>query len=431
MPITKYQRFRLTALIIVLAYCVAAPCAADDIYVTITADTNDGFCGGPAHFPCSFRDAIILSNNMAGEDTIHVPPGEYRLTIPGAGEDDAATGDLDILDNVSIHGSGAGVTIVDALAYDRVFHIRNSYAWADFDDLTIRGGNSTNSPVSVNGAGILNEGVAVNLTRCIVEDNVTTTGAGGGVSSSGGVVFVLDSIIRDNLAENGSAITMAYGAIVIDRSTIEGNYLVGGSPSGGTVRARESDVTIKKSTICDNETQVAGPPAGLSLRDGQLRIDSCTLADNDGIEIFSEAGHAAAVTLSNTIIKGTCSGVFPQSDGGNVGDDPGNYCEFEGGQDIWGVPIFLHPLGDYGGPTPTMPPIYVLNDSNLAIDNAWADANCLPEDQQGNPRPLDGNGDGVAICDSGAVEVSYAELPFSDGFDSGDVGQWTRKVPIY
>ncbi len=232
MPTTKYQPIRFAVLTIALACCVAMPCAADDIYVTITTDTNDGFCGGPLHFPCSLRDAVMLSNNMPGNDTIHVPPGEYRLTIPGMGEDSAVTGDLDILDYVTIQGSGAGVTIVDALANDRVFHIPYN-VWAYFNDLTIRGGNSTNSPVSVNGAGIRNEGVAVNLTRCIVEDNLTTTGAGGGVDSSGGVVFVLESIIRDNLAQNGSAIAMAYGAIVIDRSTIEGNYQVGSKSRRG------------------------------------------------------------------------------------------------------------------------------------------------------------------------------------------------------
>jgi CSLREA domain-containing protein len=415
---------------ILLLVCWAAPCSADDIYVTITADTNDGLCGGPVHFPCSLRDAVMLSNNMPGNDTIHVPPGEYRLTIPGMGEDSAVTGDLDILDNVTIQGSGAGVTIVDALANDRVFHIPYN-VWAYFNDLTIRGGNSTNSPVSVNGAGIRNEGVAVNLTRCIVEDNVTTTGLGGGLDNSGGVAFVLDSIFRDNLARNGSAITSSYGTLTIERSTLEGNYQVTANPGGGTVWAREANVTIKNTTVCDNETQLAGPPGGLSFRDGHVIIHSCTLADNEGQEIFSESGHPAAVTLSNTIIKGTCSGVFPQSNGGNVGDDAGNYCGFQPGQDIWGVPILLHPLGDYGGPTPTMPPIYVLNDGNLAIDNGWADANCLPEDQHGNPRPLDGNGDGMSYCDSGAVEVTYAELPFTDGFEFGDVGQWTRKVPIY
>jgi CSLREA domain-containing protein len=401
---------------------------ADDIYVTITQDTNDGICGGPLNFPCSLRDAIISANARPGEDTIHVPPGNYRLTIPGSGEDNAATGDLDIWENVTIHGSGAGVTIVDALANDRVFHIVSAWDWANLFDLTIRGGNSTTSPVSDNGAGILNEGVAVNLIRCIVEDNVTTSGSGGGLQNSGGVVFVRESVVRDNLATNGSGISSAYGTVVIENSTIEGNYLVGGYPAGGAVRAREADVTITSSTICDNRTQIAGPPAGLSLRDGQITIESCTLVDNDGFEIFSEDEHSAAVTLSNTIIKGTCSGVFPQSNGGNVGDDAGNYCGFEAGQDIWGVPIELYPLGDYGGSTPTMPPAYVLNDGNLAIDNSWAEANCLSEDQHGGPRPQDGNGDGNAVCDSGAVEVSYAELPFADGFETGHFDQWTRAV---
>ena len=70
--------------------------------VTKTADTNDGECSAD---DCSLREAVVAANAAAGPDTITVPPGTYTLTLAGAGEEAAATGDLDITDDVTIIGS--------------------------------------------------------------------------------------------------------------------------------------------------------------------------------------------------------------------------------------------------------------------------------------------------------------------------------------
>ena len=43
-------------------------------------------------------------------------------------------------------------------------------------------------------------------------------------------------------------------------------------------------------------------------------------------------------------------------------------------------------------------------------------------------RPFDGDGDGTARCDIGAVESSVVQL-FSDGFESGDTSRWTSVLP--
>ncbi len=56
----------------------------------------------------SLREAIIASNNDSGvADTIALSAGTYTLAIAGTGEDAAATGDLDILDPLTITGVGA------------------------------------------------------------------------------------------------------------------------------------------------------------------------------------------------------------------------------------------------------------------------------------------------------------------------------------
>lgn len=59
---------------------------------------------------------MIQANATPGADTIMLRAGTYRLTLAGAGEDAAATGDLDILQNLTIEGAGAMQTIIDASA---------------------------------------------------------------------------------------------------------------------------------------------------------------------------------------------------------------------------------------------------------------------------------------------------------------------------
>jgi len=49
-----------------------------------------------------------------GADRIRVPAGTYALTIVGRGDDSAASGDLDVHDNVRVIGAGESATIIDA-----------------------------------------------------------------------------------------------------------------------------------------------------------------------------------------------------------------------------------------------------------------------------------------------------------------------------
>ena len=81
-----------------------------------------------------------------------------------------------------------------------------------------------------------------------------------------------------------------------------------------------------------------------------------------------------------------------------------------------------HPLGSYGGSTPTMPPVMISGTGNVIIDNDRATLECQMFDQRGIMRPQDGDGDGIRVCDSGAVE--YRGLIFGDGFETGNTNRW-------
>src|SRR5438552_18685246 len=94
----------------------------------VDANPGDGICddGGGR---CTLRAAIMEANALPGADTIVLPAGTYTLSIPGAGEDVGATGDLDTTDDVRIagslivNGSAEPGSVIDAAGLDRVIQI--------------------------------------------------------------------------------------------------------------------------------------------------------------------------------------------------------------------------------------------------------------------------------------------------------------------
>ncbi|MGZ6070666.1 MAG: hypothetical protein ACXWK8_05580, partial [Myxococcaceae bacterium] len=78
----------------------------------VDAAPGDGTCRTAAG-TCTLRAALQEANAHAGPDSVLLPAGTYTLTISGPAEDAAATGDLDITDDLLLVGAGASSTIVD------------------------------------------------------------------------------------------------------------------------------------------------------------------------------------------------------------------------------------------------------------------------------------------------------------------------------
>ena len=125
--------------------------------ITSTADAvdatpGDGQCLTNAN-DCTLRAAVQEANALSGPDTITLQAGEYKLALAGSFEDDAATGDLDITDDLTITGVGMNATIINADGLDRAFHQFGGSL--TLSDLTVQTGLS--SP----GGGLLVDGVSL------------------------------------------------------------------------------------------------------------------------------------------------------------------------------------------------------------------------------------------------------------------------------
>ena len=136
---------------------------------------------------------------------------------------------------------------------------------------------------------------------------------------------------------------------------------------------------------------------------GTLTIQDSTLSGNSansGGGIYYIYGKLEAI---NTIVANSPSGGdcnIPISDGGhNISSD--DTCGFDPANgSMPNTDPLLGPLQDNGGPTWTQALLW----GSPAID-AGENNSCPPTDQRGVLRPLDGNGDGIAMCDIGSFEL--------------------------
>jgi CSLREA domain-containing protein len=361
------------ALLVALA-AAAAPARAAVYTVTKTADTADGACNSD----CSLREAILAANANHGADFILLPAGTYTLTLAGAGEDQGATGDLDIRDDVAIVGASAASTILDGGQLDRVLDIPAGIH-VEIQGVTIRNGR-----VAGAGGGIRNAGT-LDLSQSLVTANSASgsgTGFGGGISSdgTGSQLNLSQSTVSGNTADAGGGGLALSGPAQVSESTVSGNR--SNSYGGGIYVFAKTKVVFAGVTITGNT------------------------AANTGGGIFTEVAPFISVDvpeLRDSIVAGNtgapqrdCTGPV-QSDGYNLMGDATDCVDFQAAHhDVVGTAAApadpkLGPLVNNGGPTPTH--------ALLAGSPALGQSNsCEASDQRGQTRPASG-------CDIGAFQT--------------------------
>ncbi|MFN8224863.1 MAG: choice-of-anchor Q domain-containing protein [Gaiellales bacterium] len=205
------------------------------------ADTSpaDGVCSakvfasGGKH--CTLRAAVQTVNaGKRGAYLISVPEGTFRLTAVGMFEDKAAKGDLDITQaDVAIVGKGAGKTIVDGNALDRVFDV-SAFAQLRLVGLRVHGGKLVDSG---SGGGGINVRGGLVLDNVYVDRNVASQVGGGLRVDSTGSVEIKSSTLAYNQASIGGAAAIYGSASFVNTSILSntadnsGNVAVWGKAS--------------------------------------------------------------------------------------------------------------------------------------------------------------------------------------------------------
>ncbi|MBK8039655.1 MAG: hypothetical protein IPK22_21370 [Verrucomicrobiaceae bacterium] len=209
-------------------------------------------------------------------------------------------------------------------------------------------------------------------------DGLTVTGnfASRVFNITAGNMVTLDSFtVTGGNSASGAGIN-SQGTVTLNKMTIHGNTA---TQDGGGIRVSGS-ATLNNTTVAGNSASLTG--GGIQTADaGTLTLNHGTVSRNaaptgGGLHLLG----TGPASMANSIVAG------------NVGGNISGAITSTGNNISSGDPK-LAPLGDYGGLTPTMPPL----PGSPAIEGGTFSA--LGQDQRGNPRPSG------PLPDIGAVEA--------------------------
>ena len=381
----------------------------------VDATPGDGICASVSGL-CTLRAAVMEANVLPGTDLIDLPSGIYLLSIAGANEDEARTGDLDITGGLSIVGAGMESTGIDAAGLlDRVVHVHPGAI------LNLQGLSLVNADIGsgANGAGLRNDYGTVLIEESSFQWNRAHNGAG--------LMNVGDMVLRDSLVWNNTGTDTGAGIrndlnLEIDGSTI-GNNRAQSGPGGGV--ENHGSLIIRNTTLTGNRASNRaaaiyngyGPfSTGASLVVNNSTIfgnlvetDAGEFADTGGI--YNES--ISSVEVGNTILAGNavsglysnCAGIITSSgynlfgaiDGCSIsGDTTGNLIAVNDDPGLG--PLTTNP--NHTASHPLLPDSPAINAGNPAPVGSSETA-CEIVDQRGFARPMG------PVCDIGAYESEY------------------------
>ena len=357
---------------------------------------------------------LFCCASVASAVTIHVPDGDVEA-LKAAIEQANETPEL--LTTIELAANGHYV-LSEALPTMRgVVEFRGNSATLD------GAGVATGAPLnvlSVAGGDPLSPVAQVRISQVHVTgldtNNISDHQVLGGylVGISLADVLITDSSFTDNhLASTATARQGFFPTTVIE-----------------VFHGPNTHVVLRNVTISGNVAESFNEQEGVAISNngGAVRIENSTIVNNSSMEPHDGDGTVAIFTargdftgsgsgpitgetvISNSIIaNNTLNNCFVRVNGppiatGSLGHniDSDGSCGFDGPGDLSNIDPKLSDLSD------DAIPVHHLLPGSPALD-AGDNARCPVTDAQGRLRPADGDGDGTASCDIGAVEEPAAD----------------------
>ena len=393
--------------------------------------SNDGHTWGWDAFD-KIQDGI---NAVASPGTVHVAAGTYYENIT-------------LKNGVEVLGAGAGVTTINGGGSGRVVYGSSVGSTTKLDGFTITNGSA------LRGGGIYLYNSSPTISNCIFSGNSATDYDGGGMSNDDhSSPTVTNCRFSGNSASFGGGMYSQVSSPMVTNCTFSGNSA---SDGGGMYQAYSCSPTVQNCIFSGNSANYGG---GMYTYDNASpTVENCIFSGNSanysGGGMYNEYYSSPTVTncdfVGNSATSGSGGGMYNNdyvspaihnniivgntaSTGGGIWSDgtssptidyndvwnnsPNDYSGCSAGpHDISHDPLFVNrAMGDYH-----------VQSSSPCIDTG-TNVGAPTEDIEGNPRPIDGNGDGSATTDMGAYE--YVPLPPPVGGEAHPVGKMSLLTP--
>jgi hypothetical protein len=356
-------------------YAVEVQLLGQPFLVTTNSDNGPG----------SLRQAVLDANAFSSASAIKFATNLSGQTIL------LTIGQIALSNNVTIDASALASGIqINGNGQSRIFEIPGS-STVVLNSLTLSNGNDNNDP-SEGGGAILNFGT-LTVSNCTFTGNQANGFLDQNNDPSGG---------------NGGGGIYSPGTLTVDNSTFIGNEANTGLRGGGGIYA-EGTLTVNNSTFTGNQANNAFYGGGGIDADGTLTVNNSTFTGNQANYSFGGGIYGYAV-LTNCIFYAN-SATYGEEVAGDMtivncllgpesfaNSADTAYNGFTLINSVTNANALLAPLGNYGGPTPTMPP----SPGSPAIDAGAA--TMLTTDQRGFPRVV-----GPSV-DIGAVEFQASPV---------------------
>jgi hypothetical protein len=279
-----------------------------------------------------------------------------------------------------------------------------NFGTATLTDCTVSGNSAANG-----GGGLNLYYGSATLTNCTVSGNAARYGGG---LFNDGTLALTGCTVSDNAARYGGGL-LSNGKLALTGCTVSGNAA---SLNGGGVYVNYGTAALTNCTVSGNAAANYG--GGLNLWYGSATLTNCTVSGNTaangggGLYAFNNQYSVfGQFTLTNTIVAGNTNTSAAASDISGAAAGANNLIGTGGsgglvngvnGNLVGVANVLLAPLGNYGGPTQTMP----LLPGSPAID-AGASTGAPALDQRGQGR--------AGAVDIGAFESQGFTLAITSG----------------